>query len=1259
MKSTTIAIIGLMIAACAGLVLAQTRPENPFGIRRTIGESPPDNFIVEPGSDRLIRVGRSAIRLENAATFDDALTLAIDGTIYATAVSHNARTIAVAVDRRIELWSLETGDLLTSIEPPATNTIAAPLMFSDDDSYLSFTAVVPASQATRRSENDTDLLPWVWDIDAALDLGDSRLPGRVDAYSFFDNRAGGLFLGPNNILLAAIVGQYQLIDLEASSLTPFRTFNSGRFENDPISLWFSAAGDLMYVRDRDSSTVIQVDTRTRDVWGIQPGQSYRAGGFYGVPGNQARVIGAANSHTVNPLIRTIFNYDYRSDWNYHPLTISLLDVLSPVTESADTTMLLLGIADDEAGTTTVEMLTPANGEQIAIDEAWTRLALRELSGGAVTVYDLNTGVPLLRFTPEIALGDRGGETPFSFTANGEALIAGYARYDSRTGAALIDDREQINGFERYHFSADSTQVVTFAGDTWRVWDVATGALLRTETLVYGAATVRAVANDGRRVLLDAFIDGRQALTVYDIGADSRTSVAFDAPPDMSIIDITPNSDWTNFLIRYAPNGDSPHGSAGALAIYNLTDGLRTFIAGADLPPGAGEYGWIDATTAFMAGDSAYGNAPDRIFGVEYAANGVPACLLERYPGRADSWQLLWERLTYYRAPDDLARLALAACAAGDAEAVEALYTPTPNSTSQPNATAVVSRIAGVPACLTGNFSEQAIAYAREWRQLTDGLSEEQIADLSELLCAGLTGEFAGGYAPRVGVVDTRVLYAIDAADGRRTRIAARLLRSDADAAALEFFIDLYYRVTDRTLSNPILSPDRRWLAQSGGGTIELIEITIPYETLTQNATATVVATLGAQPNVIRVLPTSTPPPQSVGLPQPTLTPTIIPTFIPLPEETVIFTGAGDVEEICPNSDAVPFAARSASFQPVGRLIGTAYNEPIPAVLDMTTGQLTLDDSIPPCQFGLPCELSLDQRWMLINDGAVRVMRPDGSEAVTLFTAEEAASVLESVNWHDRNRVRIQIRRFVPEELREPRTFIQYYDVRDGSFSVPELPPPASQINDLPTEIVSRQPEGGVWRVVSTPIRLPEGTGYRYYLVNRDDGTVEYFAGVGANETIEFSWHPFGDWLMYSVPNAPYAYRFDPNTRDHRALDFSVHGSYSRDGRMRLGAFYLDYEPLQARIETGAAIPTLRLQDDATGVVRLYCAPAEWRDFQDTAWSEDGRYLALRAALPGNQSEQSQAYLTVYILDTETGEVVDMGVNMTGFFAWTADAGETP
>ena len=87
------------------------------------------------------------------------------------------------------------------------------------------------------------------------------------------------------------------------------------------------------------------------------------------------------------------------------------------------------------------------------------------------------------------------------------------------------------------------------------------------------------------------------------------------------------------------------------------------------------------------------------------------------------------------------------------------------------------------------------------------------------------------------------------------------------------------------------------------------------------------------------------------------------------------------------------------------------------------------------------------------------------------------------------------------------------------------------------------------------------------------------------------------------------------------------------------------------------MPSFILRDPLTGQARVYCPPESWWVYWVTQWSPDGRFVAFLAPQPGDQSETSRSYFTVYVLDVETGEVVDMGADMNNILVWTAGEGE--
>lgn len=1252
----------LMLAALtfAGLVLGQDNASDPLVFYRQIGANPPVSVKYDPQRDQFALVNPDGeLMLVSAADFTVSHSLYKNGTYNAFQFSHDGHWLALAIDKRVELWDTETGTVAVSIEPPGANSVTGPLMFSDDDSFLALTAVVPASQATRRSENDTDLLPWLWDVNAALDIGSSRLPGRVDAYSFFDYRTGNLFLGPNNIILAAIPNRLQLIDSSATSLTSFNDIETARFENDPVSLWFSAYGDLMYALKTDTGTLVQINTRTKQTFEMPLGRQLSGRELQRfdalTPSSGARVIGQSSSREIVPLVRALFGYDYRSDWNYHRLTVTLLDVLVPQTAVAGDRAVLLYIFDEETGSASIEFFSPGDGESLALRPHSTQMALYAADGDrAITVYDLDSGLPTLRFNT--AVSDSNKPALFAYNEAGDSLQAGYQRYNADTGTAEYEILDYAPSFDSYYFTDDNSKLVTISGSDWWMWDVETDTVVRRERLNLDGS-LRDTWRDGQRFLLDINDDHGQGIEINEIGKDERPRLYFDTPSDMTISQVIPSPSWSSFLVVYSANQTSPQYPNGAVAIYTMGIGRRSYIAGADLPPGVSSYGWIDDQTAYVTGTRSASGTPERVYGIDFDPSGVPACLIERYPEQATAWTQVWERLAYYRSADDVAHLAEAVCQAPDAASVDALYTPEPTNTPAPAATNALTRISGVPDCLTTRYPDQALAFARQWRQLTEGLTPDQVKDMETLLCEGISsaGQYGGGYTglPNSSGQVGALIYTIDVASGMRTNIPS--LPTSADTSPATNLVENQFRRQFGFLpSGAVLSPNHQLLAvQSVGGHVILYQLAKPYDSIIAEATATAVGTAQSIPNAIRVRPTGTPQPDGVGVANPTLTPTFVPTAIPLVEATASLTQLGVTEELCPAVSVARFSERPDDFNPMGILLGSVAGSSALWRLDLAEGALHPDETNTMFSAGR-VDISLDQNWVLAQDdeNGLYVAHPDGSGKSILLSAAEARSLLDSAYWYDLNHVLLNVNGYLPDRLRDSVLLRQFYDVRDGSFSTPERPKPSISINNLPTQSVSVQPNGGNLQILTTPVNLPDGTGYRYYVYDGTTDTYTYFARSDASETISFEWNPYGTLLYYYPSWTDFPMVFDPVTGEHRVLPEHPTGSWSRDGRTRLDDYYPPQDLIDERKDAHLPIPSMQIWDSQTGMTHLYCLPDEWRDVGDFAWSPDSRYLAVRARQPGDQSENTREYYTIYLLDTTSGQIVDLGADMTNLTVWT-------
>ncbi|MEL7235296.1 MAG: hypothetical protein AAGK74_12420, partial [Chloroflexota bacterium] len=127
------------------------------------------------------------------------------------------------------------------------------------DGLLLVNSIVPAPRELRRSENDTVILPWLWDIPNALGTAESQLPNRATAYAFFEYR-NGFILGYNDRVIAARPGRLELLDVSGDEINVvLAEIDSDRFEQDPVDAWRSLFNEYLYVLPRGRNFA-QIDT---------------------------------------------------------------------------------------------------------------------------------------------------------------------------------------------------------------------------------------------------------------------------------------------------------------------------------------------------------------------------------------------------------------------------------------------------------------------------------------------------------------------------------------------------------------------------------------------------------------------------------------------------------------------------------------------------------------------------------------------------------------------------------------------------------------------------------------------------------------------------------------------------------------------------------------------------------------------------------------------------------------------------------------
>lgn len=1255
-------VLALFTAGVAGVVHVVTGQEaasESFELLLALGGTPPRGIQYNPHLDQMAGVSRTGrFVLIDATTLTETAELYESGTYNAYLYSHDGRRLAVAYNNRVDLWDAQTGDLLTSITPESANSVTGPLLFSEDDRLLGFTAVVPASQATRRSENDTDNLPWVWDIEAALDTEDSILPGRAEAIPFFDYRSGLLFLGSGNKILAALPGRMQILDLNQSDIPVINEIEVERFENDPVDLWVSDSSGAMYLRPQDREALVQINPdgsmleipigRELNAVGLRP---YDRLGL----GDEARIIGEPSTREENALLRELLGADYRSYRNYHPLTVMLLDVLTPITQTAGEPGLLMYTYDEQTGTGILDFVRPPNARDFAVNPDGTRMAVRGLDD-VVTIYDMATGITERRLFP--ALPDINNDLLFAYNAFGDVLTSGWERFNPLTGEMLVRDLEVNPGYTAWYFTDDGEHLVTLNGDTWWLWDIASETVIRREQRVL-EGTLLETSRDGMRFLsvIDSGDGVSRAYHVLDMGQDTRRSVTISAPPNSMLVNVYISPTWEHYLALFSDNFTGEP----SIGLYSLDRGQRWFIGAADLPPNtsSGEFGWIDEDTAYIGVFvNPNDRAPERFYGIDAHPSGLPQCLVDAYPDQWESWLPLWERLVSRLTPESLARLTQGLCAAEAQTEVESLFTPTPTRTPAPQPTFSAPVFVDVPVCLTTSYPDQALAFARDWRELTNGLSEEEIENLEILLCEGLSSgaQFAPSGEIEVGTTGFVQYMLLEVETGVRSLVSSLPPQQPEDnrlSRTLEDWEDEFGFFPE----NPVLSPDGTLLAvRTTNGHVNIYRVANPYPL------PRLVENTGVNTASIRLRPTATPLPEVFGQPRPTLTPTITPTSPATPVATVEGVQRDEVIEVCPLERWFSIAEAPTSYQAAGQVLATNLNDPMRMwVLDMQTGQFQPDETLPPCGLNGNCNFTFDQSWMIVYGEDIYVARPDGDERATLFRAGEG--VPDAIYWLDNQVLEFAVQGYLPEESTNPFLLYTQYNVETRMYDDPTRFRPSVNVNQLQTELVSSQPQGGSLRLVRTPFNTGTGTGYKYYIYDTLTGEADYFARLASpfNNELSAVWHPLGDALYYRLPNAEDWFVYDVTADEHRIFGELPGGVWSRDGRYRVSSYTLPQDEAVERLENDLPIPNISVWDRETGLTRYYCAPrGGWFSAEQFNWSPDNRYVAfVSPAAPSAEDFETFAlsYATVYVLDTQTGVVIEYPANVGSITVWTTEAGE--
>lgn len=1248
----------IVVLSLVSIALAQNDTSNIFVPIRQIGSLRPSGIQYDPNFDRLVMVDlRGRLVLADAATFETQHSLYTNGAYNAYRFSHDGRYLALAIAQRVELWDTQTGELSVTFEPDGALLVQGPLHFTPDDTLLLFDSVVPAPQATRQSENDTEIIPWMWDVRAARREARSTLPSRAEAYAFFNFR-NGLVIGPNAYLIAGLPERLQVIDGGNTDLPVIADISASRFERDPILVWRSMTDDFLYVNPQTENKIIQIDTQNGKLFdvGLERDLNYRTLETQRDLGIStiARIIGQPNDQRGNSLSRLLFGGEYQDG---RARTIMLLDILQPLTMPNDQMGLLIYNFDVGLGRGVLELVRPQDVQQMVLSPDHARLMVRRASGvQAIEIYNLDSGV--LEKTLYPTEPDGSGSHLLAYNGDGSIVLSDFQRFDVQTGEVLKDEPNYTSGFERYFFSDDNQKLVTIRGSQWQLWEIASGRISQ-EAHVYLQGEIVRQSPDAFRFLTRYSSGEGEVMEIVDIASGERRNTAIPYLAGRAIESITPSPDWQQFLVVYGALPGSQHYPGNEIAVYHFTQGQRLFIAGDDLPqPDGRQYGWLDDATIFVSSTNPGGHSqPERIFGLEYDASGLPACLVRAFPEQWSAWLPVWEGLTLSLNSEALGHLTERICHALPPSADDFIpaLTPTAAFVYRSDATALPVAIPGVPVCLTQRFAREAIDYAALWREMTNGLSDEQIKNIEVMLCEGLISSVGGvrptatpninqiippTATPLEAVASTTDLnneqalevMAIDVASGNRST-GSYIPPHGRPERDLSLITNLFQSMQRFFPQNPVLSPDGNLLATTNqNGFIVIYRLTKGYDTLVADEVNAAATRQAEAPRSIGLLPTSTPTFENAGGPRPTLTPTVTPTPPPRTEAVAPQSQDEKVQEFCPARQLYNVSAPPPDYVPSGRLfappVGDLYTT---WVLEPESGQLYPDDKLPQCGFNEGCDFSFDQEWMIRQNDGLVVSRPDGSEATVLFTPEEQAFWPSSIGWVNLHTLRYsysgyipdlwalhdQPRKDIPPEYRNPILLLRQFDPVSGILSEPFQPVPNIRVNGLPTSMLDLQPGDETLQVVSTPYE----SGGKYYIYDRATGIADYFARVDRGQ-LDYFWHPTGRFLYYRYPDqVDRWYVFDAETRQHALLGESLpfqNGIWSRDGRYSVSWFSLPSQEAKERLIAGQLLPKINIWDSETGQNRRYCLPETGqRTYDGTAftWSPDNRYLAFIIDLP--------------------------------------------
>ena len=1254
---------GTLFLGIIGLVFAQetdTEEEPPiiFELVNEIGRAVPRNMLYNAPMDQYMVVDAySRMTLIDAPTFTTQHVIYESGNYYDFAFNNDGTLLAIAIDSRIEVWNTQSGERvarLTELGQP--QRIEAPITFSRDDKLLIFEGIYPAPRSIRTFEGQTVTVPWIWHIPSALDTNTSNFPNRAEAWQFFDYR-NGLVIAPDNRLVAALPSRLQVLD--ADTLDVLFEIPTDRYENDPMVVQFSARDNQIYFQPNSTNTIVQVDTQRGVLTEIPLEEPLTRSDLELLGGiqlsQQARRIGDG----LNDLNRVFLPERPNEFYGSGRLTVTLIDLIVPPISQGDNIRALL-LVYNESTELGYFRLTSGGAQQIIFNEDSDELILRRFPGNGerIVTYNLDTGDELRSFTPSlrgIGVYSRIGKNRvLAFDRTGDVLVSDFQRYDAQTNSVIVEDLTYSRRFEDFFIAPDNQNIVTRSGNEWRVWDTESREVIRREVLPWQGSLI-AVSPDGYRWLsrITAPSSQQVGVGILDLNNDQINvdALYFENIPGSGVNAIYPNRAWTHFLVEYSVNTFGEYSPGNQLAIYSLEDDLLWHVAGDDLPPPNGRnYGWLDEETVFINGTGFDGEQPQRIYSANYDESGLPQCIVDAFPDQLDDWRLLWENRVYYLRNDQLHNLATLICRENPqtVQDVEQLLIPTP--TLLP-ATVTPIAIPGVPICLTTAYASNLDEYVAIWTDMVDGLNPAQREEMESIVCEGL-GDLQ---LPLYRVENNRQQYTqtmfVDSATGERSTGAFTPI--ERISRPIQPVIEAFELQYERLPGQVVLSPDGSLVATSNlPGELIVYRIIDNYDSIMLNITATAVA-IQQDRNWVYPQPSVTPLANLVGTPRPTLTPTPPPTAMPHPN-LLQLEQSGEIERICLAETLYTPETLPEGWSPTGT-IATQIQDNVLWRINPISGARAPDEDLPQCFEGINCSFSADNQWILANtSSSTYVIRPDGTDERGLWDAEDLDDDIQdlpflnrpTLSWWNGNTLQWQTSAY--DENGVYRSYIN----RDilGVFPDPE----PILIEDIVINNIVAEPvytiSGSEWVVARIPFSTGTGLIYQYYLYNTATHEWVMFA---RQEGINFSQDALATRLFYNYDTRSFAavwnqiYLDSVSAAGYVANQLPAYGSgtWSINGRYRIGRTDNRAYPLQ-------------LWDSQTGLVRQYCLPETGARLYEGGflWSNDHRYVALRAPLPEDEADEGVGQ-HLLILDIETGAVVDVTTGVSSSMFWIAESYE--